>query len=299
MTPAPTLKTTTELRSGLLSAVEAMLQRAESHDPTPALNEAGRLALRHAQPGVTHLTLLVADEVRGYAQLTESAAASTGQVVVDPAARRTGHGSGLVAELRHRAKHPLRVWAYGNTEAAQALARRTGLVEIRSLLIMTRRLTDLPDPRPPDGIRIDTFVPGRDEQAWLAVNRRAFAAHPEQGSLTAQDLAARLAEPWFDPDGFFLARSCAEQHRLLGFHWTKQHPGGLGEVYVLGVDPDAQGRGLASALLLRGLHHLSERGDPTVELYVESDSARAVRLYTRHGFEVASRDVMYGVAGPE
>ena len=294
-----TLQTATELRSGVLAAVEAMLARAEAHDQAPGLNEAGRLALRHTQPGVTHLTLLVADEVQGYAQLTESDAASTGQVVVDPATRRTGHGSDLVAELRHRARRPLRVWAYGNTEAAQALARRTGLVEIRSLLIMTRGLVDLPDLRPPDGVRIDTFVVGRDEQAWLAVNRRAFAAHPEQGSLTGPDLTARLAEPWFDPGGFFLARSCAEQHRLLGFHWTKQHPGRLGEVYVLGVDPDAQGRGLASALLLRGLHYLSERGDTTVELYVESDSPRAVRLYTRHGFGLASRDVMYGVSGPE
>ena len=46
---------------------------------------------------------------------------------------------------------------------------------------------------------------------------------------------------------------------LLGFHWTKVHSADLGEVYVVGVDPAAQGRGLGATLTLVGLHHLAER----------------------------------------
>ncbi len=46
--------------------------------------------------------------------------------------------------------------------------------------------------------------------------------------------------------------------KLLGFHWTKVHNTDLGEVYVVGVDPAAQGRGLGAALTLVGLHHLAE-----------------------------------------
>jgi mycothiol synthase len=231
----------------------------------------------------------------GYAQLDDAPTGSTGQVVVDPAARRSGVGTALVAALRARAARPLHVWAVGDTPAAVGLARRSGLVPVRTLLVMTRSLEGLPAPVLPAGVRIDTFDPEVDGPAWLAVNRRAFAHHPEQGAITADDLADRVREPWFDPDGFFLARSTEHPDAgLLGFHWTKQHGGGLGEVYVIGVDPSAEGRGLAKALLLHGLAYLQARGNTTVELYVEAGSARAVGLYESRGFTVASRDVMYG-----
>ena len=112
------------------------------------------------------------------------------------------------------------------------------------------------------------FRPGRDEDAWLRVNARAFATHPEQGSWTAEDLRLREAEPWFDPDGFLLAwRGDPDDGGvLLGSHWTKVHPPGdvgdepVGEVYVLGVDPDAQGMRLGRALTDLGLAHLRGRG---------------------------------------
>jgi mycothiol synthase len=152
---------------------------------------------------------------------------------------------------------------------------------------------------PPAGIRMRPFEPGRDERAWLELNRRVFAAHPEQGRWTEADLRSRRAEPWFDPAGFLLAEAGG---RLAGYHWTKVHPqappalrrpGPAGEVYVLGVDPDFAGIGLGRALLGAGLRHLRERGVSTVMLYVDEDNAPAVRLYAGHGFVVCSRDVSY------
>jgi mycothiol synthase len=80
---------------------------------------------------------------------------------------------------------------------------------------------------------------------------------------------------------------------MVGFHWTKQHPDLLGEVYVLGVDPGSGGHGLGKALLGQGLSHLRDRGNTSVQLYVEADHGRAVALYAGYGFTVASRDVMY------
>jgi mycothiol synthase len=161
---------------------------------------------------------------------------------------------------------------------------------------MTRSLSEpLPPVRLPPGTTLRTFVVGQDEEEWLGVNSRAFRTHPEQGQLTRDDLADRMAESWFDPDGFFLAvRAAADdaRGRMVGFHWTKQHPDGLGEVYVLGVDPSAGGGGLGKALLGRGLQHLRDQGNTVVQLYVEADS-RAVGLYAGYGFRVASRDVMY------
>ena len=99
-----------------------------------------------------------------------------------------------------------------------------------------------------------------------------------------------MAEPWFDPAGFFVAERGGA---MVGFHWTKQHPDRLGEVYVLGVAPEGHRQGIGRALLLTGLAHLRQRGNTTVQLYVEAASAPAVALYSSYGFDTTGRDVMY------
>jgi mycothiol synthase len=176
------------------------------------------------------------------------------------------------------------VWSHGERSRVVAALRAAGFAQIRELFQLRRPLdvAALPPEQtlPPDVV-VRPFEPGRDEGAWLALNAAAFATHPEQGRWTRADLDARIAEPWFDPAGFFLAERADE---LLAFHWTKIHPGDLGEVYVLGVSPAAQGLGLGRALLLRGLRHLAERGCTAVLLYVDGDNATALRLYERSGF---------------
>jgi mycothiol synthase len=151
-------------------------------------------------------------------------------------------------------------------------------------------------------------VPGQDEAAFLAVNARAFAWHPEQGRLDLPGLQAEMTEDWFDPAGFFLAvrsdDSSPTGDRVLGFHWTKTHSadstpgpsgrrGPLGEVYVLGVDPEAGVRGLGGPLTAIGLDHLGKLGLDTVMLFVEGDNTRAVKLYERFGFSVFLTNVVY------
>jgi mycothiol synthase len=161
----------------------------------------------------------------------------------------------------------------------------------RELLIMERQLDgELPEAVVPPGVEIRTFVPGEDEREWLRVNAAAFAHHPEQALIDGEDLADRMAEPWFDPKGFFVATI---DDTMVGFHWTKQHQDQLGEVYVLGVVPAAAGRGLGKALLLTGLRSLQRRGSTRVELYVEAHHRAAIELYLSYGFAAVSRDVMY------
>lgn len=282
-------------------AVRRLADRAASQDGTYALNEAAVLNLGHSRPGVTHL--LATDPITapatdptglaGYAQLQNDGAVSVTHLVVDPSQRRQGIGLRLLRDVVRQAAKPVQIWAPGNSPAAQALAAAAGLRPRRELLIMKRALGNrtLRKGRVPAGIEIRTFRPGTaDEHDWLRVNAEAFADHPEQGRFTAEDLAERMAEPWFDPEGFFVAYRGST---MVGFHWTKQHGDHLGEVYVLGVIPTAAGGGLGKALLNVGLQHLEQQGNTTVELYVEADNPDAVGLYRAYGFRIAGRDVMY------
>jgi mycothiol synthase len=139
---------------------------------------------------------------------------------------------------------------------------------------------------------VRTFAVGTDEPAWLALNRKAFAHHPEQGAWAMDDLTVREREPWFDPAGFFLAERSGA---MAGFHWTKVHDDAepVGEVYVVGVDPAEQGSGLGRALTLAGLQHLRARGLGAVMLYVDEDNTAAIRLYESLGFHHVGTDVMF------
>ena len=276
--------------------VAALAREAAAEDGFDALNEAATLALRRTSPGIVHVLALLGDTLAGYAQL-QTGDELSGSLVVAPEHRRTGVGTGLLDALRTAAgEDTLQLWAPHDTAGAAALAARHGLVRVRELMIMKRPLSEpVPAPVVAEGVTIRTFDPAADGPDWLRVNTRAFAHHPEQGAITAGDLAERMAEEWFDAAGFFLAVRDTDS-ALLGFHWTKEHGDGLGEVYVLGVDPDSGGHGLGKALLRTGLQHLADGGDSTVLLYVEADHPSAVGLYASHGFVESSRDVLYATS---
>jgi mycothiol synthase len=286
-----TISVAQHLSDGEINSVRRLVAAAEAVDQIRALNEAALLQLRRPHPTTRHVLATADGKLLGYAQLESGTEWSAGQLLVSPEHRGEGVGTQLLKRLIMESTTPLRVWAMGDTPAARALAAAAGMVRQRELLIMERRLDDeLPDPVVPPGVEIRTFVPGQDEQEWLQVNAAAFANHPEQADIDMDDLADRMAEPWFDPNGFFVA---IREGAMIGFHWTKQHQDQLGEVYVLGVAPWAAGRGLGKALLLTGLHSLQQRGSSRVKLYVEADHKVAIALYLTYGFATASRDVMY------
>lgn len=248
------------------------------------------------QDRTRHLLAVTDGEINGYLNLTPAGgdAPSMAELVVDPAARRRGIGSALIRAALPEGGPGARIWAHGNLEAAKATAAALDLIAVRELLQMQRPLADLPPTTTADGVRMTTYTGSADDAEVLRVNNAAFSWHPEQGGWTDADIAERRGEPWFDPNGFFLAFD-ENSGQLLGFHWTKVHSASLGEVYVVGVDPTAQGRGLGAALTLTGLHHLAERLGPgaDVMLYVEADNTAAVKTYRRLGFDVVNSDVAY------
>ncbi|MGI9092371.1 MAG: mycothiol synthase [Mycobacteriales bacterium] len=271
--PTPRRLTTVEADD-----VRSLLEHATRADGVEPLSEAGQLALEQADDA-GHVLLRLGSELTGYAHRADRDA----ELVVHPDHRRHGIGSRLLTALEADSARPL-VWAHGRLPAAVALAAARDYRQVRALLQMrSDSLDGLPDPVLPDGVRLRGFRPGADDATWLELNRRAFADHPEQSRWGAGDLQARMSRPWFDPAGFLLAERESDG-ALLGFHWTKVHPDGVGEVYVLGISPDAQGIGLGQALALAGLRHLRDRGVPAVLLYVEESNPVAVRLYDRLGF---------------
>lgn len=307
-------------------AVHALVRAVEAADGTPPLSEHVLLHLPYG--GDAEVRNLLgrggSGQVLGYAHLdvTDQVEGSSAELAVAPAARGRGLGRALIEELvRQSPDGRLRLWAHGDLPAAAELARRLGFTRSRVLLQMRRALAGpgaqpLAEPALPDGVRVRTFAPGQDERAWTELNNRAFVDHPDQGGWGLHEVELREKEPWFDPDGFFLAeRDVSGRPELVGFHWTKVHGGHgsdaphehdeihpehehhdhppIGEVYIVGIDPSEQGRGLGSALTLLGLHSLHHRGLDEVLLYVDESNAAAVRTYEKLGFTRHAVDVMY------
>jgi mycothiol synthase len=279
-----------------------LLRAATAADGVRPLSEDAELRLQHRSPGGHDVVVRSPDgDLAGYARLDDGVA----ELVVHPRFRRRGLGAALLDQVLDLAgAGPLSIWAHGDLPGSAELLAARGFTRARVLLQMRRDLAGVdPDPRPPlpDDVRVEPFRPGRDEDAWLRVNARAFAWHPEQGRMSRADLELREAEPWFDPQGFLMAwrGNPDDGGVLLGAHWTKVHPPGdageqaVGEVYVLGVDPDAQGMSLGRALTDLGLAHLRRLGLGEVLLYVEEDNSAAVRLYEGRGFRRYAVDVSW------
>jgi mycothiol synthase len=263
----------------------------------------GEQVLRELGHQRTHHLVVkdAAETVVGYLNLTAPQDETPGmaELVVHPQARRRGIGSEMIRAALAKTEGRNRFWAHGTLEAARATASALELVPVRELIQMRRDLSDVEEPALPAGLRLRTYTGPADDAELLRVNNAAFAEHPEQGGWTQADLDERRSEPWFDPDGLFLAFD-EPTGRLLGFHWTKVHSDDLGEVYIVGVDPSAQGRGLGALLTSVGVAYLARRlsaaTDPTVMLYVESDNTAALRTYRNLGFVQHSVDTAYAAS---
>jgi mycothiol synthase len=278
-----------------IAAIERLLadvERVDGHEP---LSDQHRIDLAGGG-GDGFVAVIARDDAAplGYAQVSHGNESSTIELVVDPAQGELWViGAELLAtaldEVRRAGGGTVHWWVFEPTPEHDDLARQLGLEAGRELLQMRRAL--------PTGLDYDVvtraFVPGVDDAAWVEVNNRAFADHPEQGGWTLDTLRRRQAEPWFDPQGFLLHE---RDGRLAGFCWTKlhhQHDPPLGEIYVIGIDPDFQGLGLGRELTLAGLDSIADRRIDVGMLYVDGANTPARSMYERLGFTVHRTDRAY------
>jgi mycothiol synthase len=288
------IDTPAQLSPAQRDSVLGLVAATMPSDGSSPISEHVLMHLRHGKDsGGQHVLAWSGDRLVGYSHLEDSGSGWVAEVALSD----SNCVAPLVEAIVERGGAGVQIWGRGEHSVLASVLPSLGFAPVRVLVQMRRDLSQpLPDPVWAPDVTVRTFEVGRDEEAWLAVNNAAFVHHPDQSNWTRDDVEQREQEPWFDPDGFFLAESDGE---LLGFHWTKIHqpnnPGQepIGEVYVVGVSPAAQGRKLGAALTLHGLHHLRDRGLPAVKLYVEADNAPAVGLYERLGFSKWNADTCF------
>jgi len=295
-------------------AVLKLISSTTAFDNTPPIAEHILLHLRHGgDKADSHLLVEQENQVIGYAHLdqTDLVAGPSIELVVDPNFRGAGVGKQLLSKAIEICGNGLRLWVHGDQPAAHALATSFGFEKIRTVLQMSRALTDiqqLPNVNKKEvdqEIVIRSFLPGIDSDAWLSLNNKVFKGHPEQGRWQLADLNIRINEEWFDEQGFFLAEI---NHQIIGSTWTKihgahthEHAGeieshahpAIGEIYITAVDQAYAGRGIGKVLTITALNYLKYQGLSDAMLYVDFDNKKALNLYQSLGFNQSGMDILY------
>ena len=286
-----------------------LINRTTQHDGTPPIAEHILLHLRYGgDKADSHLLVEKDNQVTGYAHLdqTDLVAGPSVELVVDPSYRRAGVGKALLSEAIRICGKTLRLWVHGEGEVAHNLAASFNFEKIRTVLQMSKPLTDIqPLPAIDKEIIIRSFLPGIDSKEWLELNNKVFKDHPEQGGWQLSDLNHRLSEEWFDEKGFFIFE---KNKQVIASTWTKvhgehshdhagevshAHPA-IGEIYITAVDPEYAGLGIGKALTITALNYLKYQGLTKAMLYVDSDNKIALGLYNSLGFlESSTKDVLY------
>jgi mycothiol synthase len=286
-------------------ALLALVQRAGEASDHPPLPEPQQLAVtrpdqaHHGERIVLARSGPAGATLAGCAVLSPARDGSTVvHVVVDPEQPASSLGPALLRRAVEEAPPaaPVHLWVMQATEADDDRARAEGFSPERDVLQMRVALPLAPEvvaaTRP---LTTRPFVPGRDEDAWVESNNRAFAGHPEQGAWSVAELRERMAADWVELDGFLVADD-PDGPGLLGACWTKIHRDRtpvLGEIYVIDVDPRHHGQGWGRSLTVAGLVHLAGRGITVGMLYTDATNEAAVALYGSLGFSVDHIDRSY------
>jgi len=265
-----------KLSNAQQEAVLKLIAYTTAFDNTPPIAEHILLHLRHGgDKADSHLLVEQENQVIGYAHLdqTDLVAGPSVELVVDPKFRGAGVGKQILSKAIEICGQELRLWVHGDQPAANALATSFGFEKIRTVLQMSRALTDIQQLPKVNKNEIDqdivirSFLPGIDSDSWLSLNNKVFKEHPEQGNWQLSDLNIRLGEEWFDEQGFFLAEV---DNKIIGSTWTKiygshshQHEvdeeshahSAIGEIYITAVDQEYSGRGIGKVLTITALNY--------------------------------------------
>lgn len=219
---------------------------------------------------------------------SDSSADAIGKILLDRIHSLPSTANGTVEPT-------IELWTRPDSDRSAATPTSLGFHRHRSLYQLRAALHESRD-----AVMTRPFDPDRDLENLVNVNNRSFANHPDQGRQSADSISAVLNQSWFRRDGLRVLDDPDGSGAMAGFCWTKVHPAGhyhptigadsndieaaLGEIFVIGLDPDFHGRRLGTPLVAAGLNWLAAQGLSEALLYVEADNHPALRTYDRLGF---------------
>lgn len=288
-------------------AVKDLVSAVTAQRGVSPISEQPMLWLMEPRVHVAHIMATEDNALVAYGQMDLS---NKDEISLEMAVHPDAAGRGLERRLLEAGAYVAQendasfsLWTHAPSAQSIEILTANGFTPSRTLLRLQRSLSDHAGSARADGTR--HFVENQDEEEWLKANAEAFSWHPEQGKMTRADLEARKREPWFDASTVLLAErattgvSTAGSTEIAGFSWLKLEPGQeTGEIYALGVVPNAQGTGLGMSLLESSLDTLRERGRTAADLYVEADNAAALALYSRFGFTEVERHIKFRQTRP-
>jgi mycothiol synthase len=189
-------------------------------------------------------------------------------------------GDALLARIVERARERgLQTLQY-KTIGEDELVGRHGFALETEIVRMWKTLRD-DDPVPvwPAGVAVRTYEPSDAERVHALLDE-AYGAWDARYLPLAQDdwLKWMTESAEFDPAAWFLAESGGELIAC-ALYWN------TGWLKDVAVRESARGRGLGTALLLKGFAEFTRRGIPRIGLKVDAGNPTgAIRLYERHGF---------------
>lgn len=135
------------------------------------------------------------------------------------------------------------------------------------------------------------------EEAKLTdIQNRAFADHWGYNPSTVEEVTYWTHLNSFSPENVVLA---CDGDKFIGYcttgiaHKGKASGKRKGYIYMIGTDPDYQGKGVGKRVLLAGLAHLKNKGVKIADLTVDSENKVARALYRSIGFKVQKSSLWY------
>ncbi|HSE14898.1 MAG TPA: GNAT family N-acetyltransferase [Candidatus Deferrimicrobium sp.] len=132
----------------------------------------------------------------------------------------------------------------------------------------------------------------RDDLDRVCGIESRITGHSRKGFLEKRFAAAAES-----PDGF-IACAAVRDGKLAGYAIARIQegefgaPGAVAALDVVGIDPDAQGRGIGKALLAEMERRMKDRGIETLRTQVDWENPAMIRFFSSTGFRLAPSQVL-------
>ncbi|WP_250506610.1 mycothiol synthase [Bowdeniella massiliensis] len=296
------MKSLADLDPIIATKLVALAEEIAEHDGIAAFGATALADLRRPQPRDEYAVLMEGEEPVAFAWCDGTSA----EFGVRPDHRGKGLGQ-LLLRAVHKRYPTAAVWAHGNLPGAEAVARDAGLRPVRELWYMECELGPIEELmehnademaaslKPPAGMVLRGFREG-DEADWVHTNQAAFADHPEQSQVDEAAFAELREEKWWQPHLLRLLtikNPAPGEPAIAGFVWLKPAKPGVMEIFVVGVHPTQQRKGIGSLLMREALTTAVNMGATRAVLYVDGADKVAIHTYEVQGFVHKGTDVQY------